>query len=376
MTNKVFFEALDELEKTKNIKKEVFIEALETALTSAYKKNYGEAKSAYIKLNPEKHTIKIYSYKTVVEEVVDPDKEISLEDAKKIKSSYKIGSQVETEETPKEFGRIAAQTAKQVVMQKLRDAERQVTLSEMSEKEDQLITVRVKRIDANNVFVEIGSTEALLSERDQIPGEKYNIGDKLKVYVKRIREDFRGSLIEVSRSSVNFVKKLFELEVPEIENGEIIINSISREAGYRTKLAVSSANPNVDVIGSCVGEKGLRINNIVAELNGEKIDIVEYSSDPAVFVERALSPAKVLRVDILDEGHARAVVPDDVLSLAIGKQGQNVRLAARLAHTKIDVKPQSAVEGIVLNKKSSTIHTDEFKFDEDLSLEDMFKDED
>ncbi|MBQ0017030.1 MAG: transcription termination/antitermination protein NusA, partial [Clostridiales bacterium] len=317
----------------------------------------------------------ICSYKTVVDEVVDPDKEISLEEAKQIKSSYKLGSLVEQEETPKDFGRIAAQTAKQVVMQKLREAEKQVTLAEIAEKEDQLVTALVKRIEGTNVFVEIGSTEAVMGEKDQIPGEKYNIGDRVKVYVKRIPDDFQGSLVQVSRSHVNFVRRLFELEVPEIENGEVVINSIAREAGYRTKLAVSSQNPNLDTIGACVGNKGMRINNIVAELNGEKIDIVEYSDDTAVFVERALSPAQVLRVEILGEGEAMAVVPDDVLSLAIGKQGQNVRLAARLAHSKIDVKPQSKVEGVVSVKKPKAVHTDEFKFDENLSLDDMFKDE-
>lgn len=371
MISKDFFIALEEFEAVRKIKKEVFLEALETALTSAYKKNYGEAKSAVVKLNPEKHTIKIYSYKTVVENVEDPDKEISLEDAKQIKASYKIGSLVETEETPKDFGRIAAQTAKQVVMQKLREAEKMLTLSEIAEKQDTLTTGVIKKIDGSNVFVEIGSTEALMSEKDQIPGERYHIGDRIKVYVKKIPDDFQGSLVQVSRSHVNFVKKLFELEVPEIENGEVVIESISREAGSRTKLAVYSDNPNLDVIGACVGNKGMRINSIVEELNGEKIDIVEYSDDPVVFVERALSPAKVLNVEMIGEGQARAIVPDDVLSLAIGRQGQNVKLAARLAHCKIDVKPESEMKKF---EKQNNV-ADEFKFDENLSLDDMFKDE-
>lgn len=374
MISKDFFEALELFERERKVKKEVFIEALETALTSAYKKNYGEAKSAIVKLDPEKHTIKIFSYKTVVEEVVDPDKEISLEDAKQIKSSYKVGDMVSQQETPKDFGRIAAQTAKQVVMQKIRDAEKLSTLSEVAEKEDQLITTIIKRIDGNNVFVEIGSTEALLSERDQIPGEKYHIGEKIKVYVKKIPEDFQGSLVQVSRSNINFVKKLFELEVPEIENGEIIINSISREAGSRTKLAISSSNPNIDVIGACIGNKRMRIENILNELKGEKIDIVEYSEDPAVFIARALSPADVVSVEMVGEGQAKVVVPDDKLSLAIGKQGQNVKLAARLTHCKIDVKSQSAVKKIEA-QKSSLSTTDKFDFDPNLSLEDMFKDE-
>ena len=371
MINKGFFEALDAFERERNIKKEVFIEALETALSSAYNKNYGEAKNASIKLDPEKHTIKIYSYKTVVEEVADPDKEMSLEQAKQLKSTYKVGDMVKTEESPKDFGRIAAQTAKQVVMQKIREVEKNMALTEIAEKEDQLITTIIKRIDNDNVFVEIGSTEAVLSKRDQIPGEKYNIGDRLKVYVKPIPEDFQGSLVQVSRSNVNFVKKLFALEVPEIENGEIVINSISREAGSRTKLAVSSSNPNLDVIGACVGNRGMRINTIVAELNGEKIDIVEYSDDPVVFVERALSPAKVISVEMIREGEARAIVPDDALSLAIGRQGQNVKLAARLAHCKIDVKPESKANKL----EQKPVHVDEFEFDENLNLDDLFKDE-
>lgn len=373
MIKKDFFEALDDLESSKKIKKEVFIEALETALTSAYKKNYGEAKSAVVKMNPEKHIIKIYSYKTVVDEVVDPDKEISLQDAKAIKSSYKIGSVVETEETPKDFGRIAIQTAKQVVMQKLREAERAIILGEISEKQDQLITTIVKRVDGSTVFVEIGSTEAVLTERDQIPWERYREGDRIKVYIKPIPDDFQGSLVQVSRAHPNFVKKLFELEVPEIENGEIQIMSIAREAGSRTKLAVYSQNPNLDVIGACVGNKGMRINSIVNELNGEKIDIIEYNDDPLVYAERALSPAKVIKVEQLDEKSVRAIVPDDVLSLAIGKGGQNVKLSAKLTHLKIDVKPASKAEEQPIEKHESKV--DEFDFDENLSLDDMFKDE-
>ena len=375
MISKDFFEALEDFEVERKIKKEVFISALEQALTSAYKRNYGEAKSAVVKLNPEKHTIKIYSYKTVVDEVVDPDKEISLEEAKQIKSSYKLGSQVETEEAPKDFGRIAAQTAKQVVMQKIREAEKEVTLKEVAEKEDQLVTGVVKRIDGNNVFIEIGATEAILGEKDQIPGERYNIGDRVKVYVKKIPDDFHGTLIQVSRSHINFVRCLFALEVPEIDNGEIEIKSISREAGYRTKIAVYSKNKNLDIIGACVGNKGMRINSIVSELGGEKIDIIEYSDNLLEYIARALSPAKVSSVEMINEGQARAVVPDEVLSLAIGKQGQNVRLAARLVHCKIDVKPESKMEGLMINHEGHG-NVDEFKFEEGLDIEEMFKDDD
>ena len=375
MTSKDFFQALEDFEAERKIKKEVFIEALETALTSAYNKNYGEAKSAIVKLNPEKNTIKVYSYKTVVDEVTDPDKEISLSDAKLIKKSYKVGDLVEQEESPKDFGRIAAQTAKQVVMQKLRDVERAQTLSEISEKEEELVTTIIKRIDGKNVFVELGTNqlEAVMGERDQIPGEKYYVNQRIKVFVKKIKEGVKGPMLQVSRANVGFIQKLFELEIPEIANGEVIINSISRDAGYRTKIAVSTQNPNLDPIGACVGDKGSRINAIIDEINGEKVDIIEYSDDLATFVGRSLSPATVVSVDIVADGQAVAVVPDDKLSLAIGKNGQNVRLAARLSHCKIDVKSQSQMEGIILKKPAEQ---QEIHIDESVDLDDMFKDDD
>ena len=349
MISKDFFQALEDLESLRKIKKEVFIEALETALTSAYKRNYGEAKSAVVKLNPEKNKIEVYSYKTIVatpEEVTDPDKQILIDDAKLIKKSYKVGDTVQQEENPKDFGRIAVQTAKQVVMQKLREVEREQTLSEVSEKEDELVTTVINRIDGQNVFVELGSNqlEAVMGPLDQIPGEKYYVNQHIKVYVKKVKEGARGPMLQVSRSNIGFIKKLFELEIPEIANGEVIINSISREAGYRTKIAVSTDNPNVDPIGACIGDNGTRINTIISELNGEKIDIIEYSDDLATFIGRALSPAQVESVQIVGEAQAVAIVPDDKLSLAIGKSGQNVRLAAKLVHCKIDVKNHSSAE--------------------------------
>ena len=345
MVNKDFFEALEDLEREKKINKEFFIEALETALTSAYKKNFGEAKSARVRLIPEKNTIKVYSYKTIVEEVVDPDKEILLEEAKKIKKSYEIGDVISEEVTPKEFGRIAAQIAKQVVMQKLREAEHMVAMSELSEKQNELVTGLIRRIDAKVVYIEIpgSKTEGAMQESDQIPGENYAVGDRIKVYVKNIKDSAKSTYVQVSRSNPGFVKRLFELEVPEIKSGEIEVKSISREPGYRTKMAVYSKNKNLDVVGACVGNKGMRINAIVNELNGEKIDIIEYSENPLEYIARALSPAKVLTVYALEgENHARAVVPDDKLSLAIGKSGQNVRLAVRLTGWKVDVKSETA----------------------------------
>ena len=344
MVNKDFFLALDELEQTKGVKKEFFIETLESALVAAYKKNFGEAKAVTVKLVPEKNTIKVYAYKTVVEEVEDPDTQISLEEAKEIKKSYKVGDNVQEEVTPKDFGRIAAGTAKQVITQKLREAERDQAFSELSGKVDTLVTGTIRRIENNNVYVEIAGSaiEGILMTGDQIASERYNINDKIKVYIKKLRETTYGVQAVVSRTVPNFVKKLFEAEVPEIASGVVTIKNIVREPGYRTKMAIVSRDPNVDALGSCVGNKGLRVNAIVAELGGEKIDLIVYSDDPFEYIARALSPAKVLSIEIDEELKAsRVIVPDDKLSLAIGKGGMNVRLAAKLTGWKIDVKNES-----------------------------------
>ena len=355
MVNKDFFQALNDLEEQKGINKEYFIEALESALTSAYKKNFGEAKSAFVKLNPEKNTIKVYSYKTVVNEVLDNDKEISLAEAKTIKKSYKVGDLIQQEENPKNFGRIAAQTAKQVVMQRLREAERTRVMDEVNTKQDELVTGIIRRIEGENIYVDLGMTqvEGVLSAKDQIPGEKYKINDRIKVVVKTIKEGYNAPYVQLSRSSASFVKKLFELEVPEIASGEIVIKNIVREAGYRTKMSVYSENKNLDCIGACVGNKGMRVNEIVNELNGEKIDIIPYSEDAGEYIVSALSPATVLYIHTnVEDKTSLAVVPDDKLSLAIGKSGQNVRLAARLTGWKIDVKAKSAVPSLNLEETS------------------------
>ncbi len=356
MVNKDFFQALNDLEEQKGINKEYFIESLEAALTSAYKKNFGEAKSAFVKLNPEKNTIKIYSYKTVVTEVLDSDKEISLAEAKLIKKSYKVGDLVQQEETPKNFGRIAAQTAKQVVMQRLREAERSKVMDEVNTKQDELVTGIIRRIEGENIYVDLGMTqvEGVLSLKDQIPGEKYKINDRIKVVIKSIRESYNTPYVQLSRSSASFVKRLFELEVPEIASGEIVIKNIVREAGYRTKMSVYSDNKNLDCVGACVGNKGMRVNEIVNELNGEKIDIVPFSEDAGEYIVSALSPATVLYIHTnMEDKTSLAVVPDDKLSLAIGKAGQNVRLAARLTGWKIDVKAKSVVPSLNLDEATS-----------------------
>lgn len=373
MVNKDFFQALIDLEEQKGINSEYFIEALESALTSAYKKNFGEAKSAFVKLNPEKNTIKIYSYKTVVEEVLDSDKEISLAEAKLIKKSYKVGDTVQQEETPKNFGRIAAQTAKQVVMQRLREAERSKVMDEVYTKQDELVTGIIRRIEGDNVYVDLGITQVdgILGPKDQIPGEKYKINDRIKVVVKTVREGFNSPYVQLSRSSASFVRKLFELEVPEIASGEIVIKNIVREAGYRTKMSVYSSNRTLDCIGACVGNKGMRVNEIVNELNGEKIDIIPYSEDAGEYIVSALSPATVLYIHTnIEDKTSLAVVPDDKLSLAIGKSGQNVRLAAKLTGWKIDVKAKSAVPSLNLEEESK----DNDNFDNLFDGEDAFGD--
>lgn len=368
INSKDFFIALDLLEKEKKIDKEFFIAALESALTSAYKKNFGEAKSATVKLNPEKNTIKVLAYKTVVDEVEDPDKEISLQDAKQIKSTYKVGDMVSEEVTPKSFGRIAAQTARQVVMQKLREAERDNISSELSSKSDNLITAIVRRMDIKNVYVELSGmdTEGVMMPNDQIPGETFSVGDHIKVCIKKIRETNYGSQVQVTRTNVAFVKKLFELEVPEIENGDIEIKNIVREAGVRTKIAVYSKDKNVDPVGVCVGSHGTRINSILNELKVEKVDIIPYIEDSFEYIAAALSPAEVISVEINEaEKSAKVIVPDNKLSLAIGKEGLNVRLAAKLTGWKIDVKSESKAE----KESKETLSEVDSSFDKETDID-------
>lgn len=344
MINKDFFQAIEDLDREKGIKQEVLLETLRNALVFAYKKHTGDSGDVYLDLNPEKKSVKFFAVKTIVEEVVDPEKEISLEDARLIKKSYKVGDEVKIEFIPKEFGRIAAQTAKQVVLQKLRETERDLTLSEFEDKENEIKACTIRRIENKNVYVEIGAgeIEAVMLPQDQVPTETYNVNDKLMVYVKKVKSMGRNAQILVSRSASGLVKKIFENVVPEIAQGIVEVKGISREAGQRTKIAIYSNDPNVDAVGACVGNKGARVNEVVRELNGEKIDIIAWSEDPLEYIAKALSPAKVLRVSANEgEKAARVVVPDDKLSLAIGKDGQNARLAARLTGWKIDVRSES-----------------------------------
>lgn len=346
MTSKDFFLALDELEKEKGISKEKVIESLETALAIACKKNFGEASRVVVKTNPEKFSIRVFISKTVVEEVVEPESQISLDDAREIKKSYKLGDEVLTELDPRTFGRIAAQNARQVIINSLHQAEKDVTYNQFADKESELIVGVVSRVkEDGTIYVEIGKNqmEGVLTVQEQIPGEKFQAGDRIKVLVKRVRDSVGGTQVMLSRANYMFIKRLFENEVPEIRAEIVQIKNIVREAGFRTKMAVYSTDPDIDAVGACVGNKGARVNAIVSEIGGEKIDIIPWSSDILDYIARALSPAKVLIVQAdEDKKEAKVIVPDEKLSLAIGKEGQNARLAARLTGWRIDVKSYTA----------------------------------
>ncbi len=344
MINQDFFLALEDLEREKGISQTEFIAALEEAMVIAYKKSAGVAGDLSIKLNPEKKSINIYSVRHVVDEVEDPDKEISVEEAREIKKTAKAGEDITQEVKSKDFSRIAAQTIKQVLTQKLREIEHANTVNEFEDKEGELMNCIVRRVEGGNVYVEIGGNqiEGVLMPKDQVPGEKYEINDKINVFVKKVKNSGRLAQIMVSRTAAGLVSRLFENEVPEIKQGIVEIKGVAREAGQRTKIAIYSNDPSVDAVGACVGNKGARVNAIVAELGGEKIDIIPWSENPLEYISKALSPARVIKVVQTGEQSAMAVVPDDKLSLAIGRSGQNARLAVRLTGWKIDVKSESA----------------------------------
>ncbi|KXG76927.1 hypothetical protein AN618_14100 [Fervidicola ferrireducens] len=334
-----FIEALDQIEKEKGISKEILLEAIEAALVSAYKKNYGTAQNVKINIDRATGEVKVFSQKTVKEEVKDPLLEISLVEAKKINPLVKIGDIISIEVTPQKFGRIAAQTAKQVVMQRIKEAERNIIYEEFAGRETDLVTGTIQRFDKKNVIIDLGKTEVILPPNEQIPTETYTPGDRIKVYILEVRKTTKGPVIVVSRSHPGLVKRLFELEVPEIYEGIVEIKSIAREAGSRTKVAVHSRDENVDPVGACVGPKGARVQAVVEELKGEKIDIIKWSKNAAEYISNALSPAKVLSVEVEEDSKiARVLVPEHQLSLAIGKEGQNARLAAKLTGWKIDIK--------------------------------------
>lgn len=343
--NVEFLEALEQIQKDKGISKEILIDAIEAALISSYKRNFGSAQNVRVEINRDTGEVHVYSQKKVVESLEDELLEISLDEAKEIDRNYEIDDIVEREVTPRNFGRIAAQTAKQVVVQRIREAERGVVYEEYINRESDIITGSVARIAKGIVYINLGKTEAILGPTEQMPGEEYNHGDRIKSYIVEVKKTPKGPQVLVSRTHPGLIKRLFELEVPEIHDGIVEIKSISREAGSRTKIAVESRDPNVDPVGSCVGPKGARVQTIVDELKGEKIDIIKYSEDPSVFIASSLSPAKVVSTEVnIDNKTAKVVVPDYQLSLAIGKEGQNARLAAKLTGWKIDIKSESQVK--------------------------------
>lgn len=372
-------DALDLLEKEKGISRDIIIEAIEAALISAYRRNFNQAQNVRIDFNLETGSMKVYARKEVVEEVFDPRLEISLEEARLINPNYELQDIVELEVTPKDFGRIAAQTAKQVVTQRVREAERGIIYSEFIDREEDIMTGIVQRVDAKNIYVSLGKIEAILPASEQMPNEKYQPHDRIKVYITKVEKTPKGPQVFVSRTHPGLLKRLFEMEVPEIFDGTVEIKSVAREAGDRSKISVYSDNPEVDPVGSCVGPKGARVQAVVNELKGEKIDIVKWSNDPVVFVANALSPSKVLDVIVNEEEKATTViVPDYQLSLAIGKRGQNARLAAKLTGWKIDIKSESdAREAGIFPREDNLLIFNEENDDEtntDLNLD--FTDQD
>ncbi len=383
MNSKEFLKALDNIVKEKNIDKEVVYDAMELALTSAYKKNFNSKNNVKVLFDRNTGEIKVYSYLTVVpddkmtkeeyedylfehytdedeedddftlneedsdsdeaKEVIsyfNPDMEIKLSEAKKINKTLEVGDTIDTEVTPHDFGRVAASTAKQVVVQKIREAERNSIMNEFGDKQDELLIGTVALEDTDNYFIDLGRTNGILPKKDIIPGEKIEMGSQIKVYVTKVDNNGKNLLVLLSRTHYGFVKRLFELEIPELADGTVMLYSVARDAGNRSKVAVYSENSNVDPIGACIGEKGSRIARIIEELHGEKLDVVRYDKDPAVFIENALSPAKELTVAITDpkKQEAMVIADGDNFSLAIGKRGQNAKLASRLTHYKIDIK--------------------------------------
>ncbi len=333
-----FFDSLEMIEAEKGISRDVVLDALESALISAYKKHFGAVHDISVVFDEESGAIRIIAHKKVVEEVLDRETEISLEDARKVSGKYDIGDTVEIEVTPASFGRIAAQTARQVVLQRIHEAEREKMVSEYSDRENDIATAVVRRIERRNVMLEIDGTESVLMPNEQVRADRYKVGERYKVFVIEVANSVRGVHLVVSRSHPGLVRRLFELEVPEIAQGIIEVKALSREAGSRSKIAVHSTLENVDPVGTCIGPKGMRVQAVIDELRGEKIDIIKYSENPAEYVSNALSPAEVLTIDVdSDKKICSVTVPEDQLSLAIGKEGQNVRLAARLTGWKIDI---------------------------------------
>ena len=346
--------AMDELEKEKGIKKELLLEAIEQALVTAYKRNFDSAENVKITMDKATGEIHVYAEKDVVEKPEDVENsrlQICLEDARKINKKLEVGDKAEIEQVPKNFGRIAAQTAKQVIVQKIREESRNFLFDEFNERKGEIVSGIVQKADGGIVVLDLGKLEGIMPVKEQIPTEKYRVNDKIRAYILDVERGIKGApQVIVSRAHNDFVRKLFELEIPEIYEGLIEIKGVSRDPGNRCKVAVYSQNENIDPVGSCVGQKGIRIQNIINELNGEKIDVIEWSEDPAIYISAALLPAEVMAVDVKpEEKFAQVIVRDDQLSLAIGKSGQNARLAARLTNWKIDIKSESQFREMLAN---------------------------
>ena len=368
--NREFINAIEQLEKERRISKDILIETIESALVSAYKKNYGTSQNVRVDIERETGDINVFMRKDVVAEAHDDMTEISLEGAKELDSRYEIGDIIEYQVTPTDFGRIAAQTAKQVVVQRIREAERGMIFDDFITRQGEIVTGVVQRISNETIFVNMGAAEGILAATEQVSGEYFEVNERLKVYIMDVKKTTKGPQVFLSRSHPGLVKRLFELEVPEIQDGSVEIKSIAREAGSRTKLAVYSEDENIDPVGACVGTRGNRVQSIVDELNGEKIDIITWSADPEKLISNVLSPAKVEKVIVnLDEKSAKAIVPDYQLSLAIGKEGQNVRLAAKVSGWKIDIKSHSqffADDGAEIIDESVGLEPEKNEMDADL----------
>ena len=352
--NKELILALEDLEKEKGIKKEYLLESIETALVTAYKRNFDSLENVRVEMDKKTGATHVYSVKEVVKEVENPDTQITVKDAQKINPDLNEGDNLETEIVPRNFGRIAAQTAKQVIIQKLRELEREIIFTEYNDRKGEIVSGLVQKADRNIVVMDLGKLEGVMPSKEQIPTEHYKVNDKIKAYVVDVEKGAKGApQVIVSRSHPDFVRKLLEFEIPEIYEGVIEIKSVSRDAGNRSKVAVYSPDPNIDPVGSCVGQKGVRIQNVINELNGEKIDVIEWNEDPSIYIASALLPAQILAVDIKEEEKfAQVIVPDDQLSLAIGKAGQNARLAARLTNWKIDIKSETQFREMIMNSQS------------------------
>ncbi len=359
--NKELILALEELEKERGIKKAYLLESIETALVTAYKRNFDSLENVKVLMDEKTGATHIYSLKEIKETVENKETEITIEEAQKINPDLKEGDVLETEIVPRNFGRIAAQTAKQVIIQKIREAEREIIYSEFNDRKGEIVSGIIQKADRSIVVMDLGKLEGIMLTKEQIPTEKYEVNDKIKGLVLDVEKGAKGAPhVIVSRSHPDFVRKLLEFEIPEIYEGVIEIKSVSRDAGDRSKVAVYSPDPNIDPVGSCVGQRGVRIQNVINELNGEKIDVIEWNEDPSIYIASALLPAQILAVDIKEEERfAQVIVPDNQLSLAIGKSGQNARLAARLTNWKIDIKSETQFRERLMKAQNEEINIEE-----------------